>query len=84
MRTRTSARRRRTSPRQWWRFQLTGLRTITDQGFRPRAHHRAFIVGAWLAHTVQRPIYRYWDSEQRRFTARPGAARISAVGDRAR
>ncbi|MEV6140293.1 glycosyltransferase family 2 protein [Nocardia sp. NPDC051990] len=81
MRTQTSARRRRTGPRQWWHFQMTGLRTMTDQGFQLRANHRAFIIGAWLAHTVQWPIYRYWDFERRRFTTRPRAARISAVGD---
>ncbi|MFI6363425.1 hypothetical protein ACIBG0_11825 [Nocardia sp. NPDC050630] len=46
-----------------------------------QSRHRAFIVGAWLTHTVQWPIYRFWDFERRRFTARPGAARISAVGD---
>ncbi|WP_040739685.1 glycosyltransferase [Nocardia tenerifensis] len=81
MRAETSARRRRTSPRDWWRFQLTGLRTITDQGYQVRPFHRAVIVGAWLTHTVQWPIYRFWDFDRRRFTLRPGRARVSAVGE---
>ncbi|MFI6171497.1 glycosyltransferase [Nocardia sp. NPDC051052] len=81
MRVETSARRRRTGPRDWWRFQLTGLRTITDQGYQVRPFHRAVIVGAWLTHTVQWPIYRLWDFDRRRFTLRPAPARVSAVGD---
>lgn len=81
MRTLTSSRRRRTSPRRWWQFQLMGLRTIRDHGFVVRPVHRAIIVGAWLTHTVQWPIYRFWDFNRRRFSFRPGAERISAVGD---
>ncbi|MET9030428.1 glycosyltransferase family 2 protein [Nocardia sp. NPDC004168] len=81
MRAQTSSRRRRTSPRRWWQFQLMGLRTIRDHGFVVRPVHRATIVGAWLAHTVQWPIYRFWDFDRRRFSFRPGAERISAVGD---
>ncbi|MFI9401952.1 glycosyltransferase [Nocardia sp. NPDC052316] len=83
MRAETSARRRRTGPRDWWRFQLTGLRTITEQGYQVRPFHRAVIVGAWLAHTVQWPIYRFWDFERRRFTLRPGRPRVCAIGETA-
>ncbi|WP_405160170.1 glycosyltransferase [Nocardia sp. NBC_01499] len=79
MRAETSARRRRTGPRDWWHFQLTGLRTITEQGYQVRPFHRAVIVGAWLTHTVQWPIYRLWDFERRRFTLRPGQARVSPL-----
>ncbi|GAA5102067.1 glycosyltransferase [Nocardia iowensis] len=76
MRVQTSARRRRTDPRRWWQFQLGGLRTITGQGYQVLPFHRAVIVGAWLTHTVQWPIYRFWDFERRRFTLRPGQARM--------
>ncbi|WP_194832185.1 glycosyltransferase family 2 protein [Nocardia sp. XZ_19_369] len=76
MRVETSARRRRTSPRRWWQFQLGGLRTITNQGYQVLPFHRAVIVGAWLAHTVQWPIYRLWDFDRRRFSLRPGQARM--------
>ncbi|MER7453399.1 glycosyltransferase family 2 protein [Nocardia beijingensis] len=81
MRAQTSSRRRRTSPRRWWQFQLLGLRTIRNHGFVVRPVHRATIMGAWLTHTVQWPIYRFWDFDRRRFSFRPGAERISAVGD---
>ncbi|WP_378734517.1 glycosyltransferase family 2 protein [Nocardia brasiliensis] len=81
MRARTSARRRRTSPREWWRFQLTGLRTITGQGYQVLPFHRAVIVGAWLTHTVQWPIYRFWDFDRRRFTLRPAPPRVAPTGD---
>ncbi|WP_324195330.1 glycosyltransferase family 2 protein [Nocardia abscessus] len=81
MRAQTSSRRRRTSPRRWWQFQLIGLRTIQDHGFVVRPVHRITIVGAWLAHTVQWPIYRFWDFRRQRFSFHPGAERISAVGD---
>ncbi|MGW4329089.1 glycosyltransferase family 2 protein [Nocardia sp. NPDC004573] len=80
MRAQTSSRRRRTSPRRWWQFQLMGLRTIQDHGFVVRPVHRATIVGAWLAHTAQWPIYRFWDFGRQSFSFRPGAERISAVG----
>ncbi|WP_157553602.1 glycosyltransferase family 2 protein, partial [Nocardia uniformis] len=80
MRAQTSSRRRRTNPRRWWRYQLTGLRTVRDQGFEVRSIHRVAIVGSWIAHTVQWPIYRFWDFECRRFRLRPGAERISSAG----
>ncbi|MGW4846120.1 glycosyltransferase family 2 protein [Nocardia brasiliensis] len=81
MRAATSARRRRTDPREWWHFQLTGLRTIAEQGYQVLPLHRAIIVGAWLTHTVQWPIYRFWDFDRRRFTLRPAPPRVSAVGE---
>ncbi|MBB5917193.1 glycosyltransferase involved in cell wall biosynthesis [Nocardia transvalensis] len=80
MRARTSARRRRTSPLLHWRFHLTGLRTLRDQGIPVHPVHRVIIVAAWLGHTIQWPIYRFWDFHRRRFTLRPGDARISSVG----
>ncbi|MGW5519522.1 hypothetical protein [Nocardia africana] len=36
------------------------------------------IVDACISHTLQWPIYRFWDFHGRRFTLRPGAARMSA------
>lgn len=81
MRARTSARRRRTSPRRCWQFQMIGLRTLADHGVRPRAIDRATVVIAWLGHTAQWPIYRFWDFHRRRFTFRPGAERMSAIGN---
>jgi len=80
MRAQTSARRRRTSPRRHWQFHLTGLRTIRDQGFQVQPVHWATMVGAWVTHTVQWPVYRFWDFNRRRFSFRPGAERISAIG----
>ncbi|WP_245663213.1 glycosyltransferase family 2 protein [Nocardia inohanensis] len=77
----TSARRRRTDPSAWWRFQLTGLRTIAGQGYDVRALHRGFIVWAWVAHTAQWPLYRFWDFERRRFTLRGAEQRISSIGE---
>lgn len=79
MRAETSARRRRASPRSWWQFQLIGLRTLRNQGFQVRPIHRAVIVGAWIAHTVQWPIYRFWDFDRRCFSLHPGVERISVV-----
>ena len=76
----TSSRRRRTSPREWWKFQLMGLRTISHHGYRVLPVHRMVIAGAWAAHTVQWPVYRFWDFGRKRFALRPGAARISAGG----
>ncbi|MVU79064.1 glycosyltransferase [Nocardia sp. ET3-3] len=76
----TSARRRRTSPHHWWRFQLMGLRTIAHHGYRVLPLHRVLIVAAWTTHTLQWPIYRFWDFDRKRFALRPGAARRSAVG----
>ncbi|WP_328391785.1 glycosyltransferase family 2 protein [Nocardia sp. NBC_00416] len=81
MRARTSSRRRRTSPRRYWRFHLAGVRTLGYHGFRIRPVHWVIIAGAWSAHTLQWPIYRFWDFDRRRFSSRPGAARISSVGD---
>ncbi|MRH87579.1 glycosyltransferase [Nocardia sp. SYP-A9097] len=80
LRADTSARRRRATPREWWRFQLTGLDTIRGQGFWVLPMHRRVIVGAWLAHTVQWPIYLFWDFDRRRFTLRPTKTRISSIG----
>ncbi|MFF0499543.1 hypothetical protein ACFYU5_24310 [Nocardia aobensis] len=80
MRARTSARRRRTSPRRQWQFHHIGLRTIEHHGFPIRFQHRLIILGACLSHTVQWPVYRFWDFHQRRFRLRPGAERISATG----
>ncbi|MCX4092611.1 glycosyltransferase [Nocardia sp. alder85J] len=71
----TSARRRHTSPRRWWDFQLSGLRTIQEQGLQVLPYHRFFVVMAWFAHTVQWPLYRCWDFDRRRFTLRRRAAR---------
>ncbi|MFE9328788.1 glycosyltransferase family 2 protein [Nocardia sp. NPDC052278] len=81
LRARTSSRRRRTSPRSYWRFQLMGLRTLRDHGFHVLPIHRATVIGAWVTHTAQWPIYRFWDFERRRFSLGPGSGRISAVGD---
>ncbi|WP_225725423.1 MULTISPECIES: glycosyltransferase family 2 protein [unclassified Nocardia] len=76
MRAETSARRRRTSPRRWWQFQLSGLRTIAGQGYRVIPYHRVFVVAAWLGHTAQWPIYRFWDFDSRRFTLLPAKERL--------
>ncbi|MFI9508046.1 glycosyltransferase [Nocardia sp. NPDC052566] len=75
MRAETSARRRRTTPADWWQFQLSGVRTITGQGYKVLPLHRRFIVLAWLGHTVQWPLYRFWDFDRRRFTLKPGGER---------
>ncbi|GAB4585491.1 glycosyltransferase family 2 protein [Nocardia sp. IFM 10818] len=75
MRATTSARRRRTNPGDWWRFQLSGLRTIEEHGYEVLPYHRAVITGAWLAHTAQWPIYLFWDFDRRRFTLQPTKAR---------
>ncbi|MEV6139178.1 glycosyltransferase family A protein [Nocardia sp. NPDC051990] len=80
MRAQTSSRRRRTSPRRQWQFHLMGLRTLRDHGVRVQPVHQAIIVGAWATHTLQWPIYRFWDFDRRRFSIHPGAERISAVG----
>ncbi|MCP9623397.1 glycosyltransferase family 2 protein [Nocardia otitidiscaviarum] len=82
LRARTSARRRRTGPLRWWRYQQLGLHTISEHGFIVRPLHRFMIVTAWLGHTVQWPIYRWWDFRRRRFSLRPGSERISPVGSR--
>lgn len=81
MRARTSARRRRTNPLRHWRFQMVGLRTLRNHGVEPRWVDRVVLMGAWASHTVQWPIYRFWDFNRRRFSFRPGAERISAVGE---
>ncbi|WP_067538842.1 glycosyltransferase [Nocardia crassostreae] len=75
MRATTSPRRRRTNPRDWWQFQLSGLRTISEHGYDVLPYHRAVVTGAWLAHTAQWPIYLFWDFDRRRFTLRPIRAR---------
>ncbi|NKY42488.1 glycosyltransferase [Nocardia cerradoensis] len=80
MRARTSARRRRTSPRRQWQFHHLGLRTIEHHGFQVRPQHRLIILAACVSHTVQWPIYRFWDFQHRRFRLRPCAERISATG----
>ncbi|MFE2960986.1 glycosyltransferase [Nocardia tengchongensis] len=81
MRARTSSRRRRTSPYRFWRFQMIGLRTLRNHGIEPRRIDRVVVTMAWLTHTIQWPVYRFWDFHRRRFSLRPGAERISAVGD---
>ncbi|WP_019925697.1 glycosyltransferase family 2 protein [Nocardia sp. BMG111209] len=81
MRAETSARRRHTSPRRWWHFQLGGLRTIEAQGFRVLPYHRFFIVLAWFAHTAQWPIYRFWDFDRRRFTVRRSTTRAFPLAE---
>ncbi|MFF2554659.1 glycosyltransferase family 2 protein [Nocardia sp. NPDC058058] len=81
LRARTSARRRRTSPHRFWRFQMAGLRTIRDHGIEPRWVDRVVLLGAWTSHTAQWPIYRLWDFDRRRFSLHPGEERISAVGE---
>ncbi|MEC3920362.1 glycosyltransferase family 2 protein [Nocardia sp. CDC160] len=80
LRAQTSARRRRSSPRSFWRFQMIGLRTIRDHGFQVRPAHWTVVLFAWLSHTLQWPVYRFWDFNTQRLSFRPGAARISAVG----
>lgn len=80
MRAQTSARRRRTSPRKQWEFQMVGLRTLRDHGAQPRAVDKFIVSCAWATHTVQWPVYRFWDFNRRRFSFRPGAERISAIG----
>ncbi|MFI9508045.1 glycosyltransferase [Nocardia sp. NPDC052566] len=81
MRAETSARRRRTDPARWWQFQLSGLRTITGQGYKVLPLHRRFIVLAWLGHTVQWPLYRFWDFDRRRFTFMPAEERLFPLSD---
>ena len=80
MRARTSSRRRRTTPHHHWKFHHIGVRTLEHHGLRVPPQHRLIIVGACISHTLQWPIYRFWDFHARRFTLRPGAARISATG----
>ncbi|MFE4455778.1 glycosyltransferase family 2 protein [Nocardia tengchongensis] len=80
MQAKTSARRRRTSPQRHWRFQMIGLRTLCDHGIEPRFVDRLIVSMAWLAHTLQWPVYRFWDFDRHRFSLDPGDERISAVG----
>ncbi|WP_019928902.1 glycosyltransferase [Nocardia sp. BMG111209] len=80
MRARTSARRRRSSPASRWHFHAVGMRTLRHHGLSVRPIHRAVILIAWLAHTIQWPIYLFWDFDRRRFSLRPGTDRISSVG----
>ncbi|PPJ27850.1 glycosyltransferase [Nocardia nova] len=79
MHARTSARRYRTPPRQWWRYQQCGLRTIANQGYLIQPSHHVLIVRAWLAYTIQWPIYRFWNFERRRFTPHASPPRTSTV-----
>ncbi|MFE3545178.1 glycosyltransferase family 2 protein [Nocardia sp. NPDC059177] len=81
LRAQISARRRRTPPSVWWKYQLRGLQTIANQGYTVVPFHRAVITGAWLMHTSQWPIYRVWDFDRKRFSLRSGRARVSPVGD---
>lgn len=71
MRARTSARRRRDTPNSRWQFHLRGLRTLRDHGLPVQPIHRILISAAWLTHTVQWPIYRFWDFDRQRFGLRP-------------
>ncbi|WP_067694346.1 glycosyltransferase [Nocardia jejuensis] len=80
MRAQTSARRRRTSPTRQWQFQMIGLRTLRDHGIEPRLVDRVVVTLAWLTHTIQWPIYRWWDFGRRRFSLHPGIERVSSVG----
>ncbi len=75
MRARTSARRRRDTPINRWRFHLLGLRTLRDHGLPVQPIHRMLISAAWLTHTIQWPLYRFWDFDRRRFSLRPGTSR---------
>ncbi|MFI2589855.1 glycosyltransferase [Rhodococcus erythropolis] len=79
MHARTSARRYRTPPRQWWHYQQCGLRTLANQGYLIRPAHHLLTVRAWIAYTLQWPIYRCWDFERRRFTLRGSEPRLSTV-----
>lgn len=81
MRAQTSSRRMRTTPPEILRFHLIGLRTLTDQGFDARPIHAVFIGRAVAVHTLLWPFFRFWDFDRREPSLRPGAARISAVGD---
>lgn len=81
LRAEISARRRKTPPSVWWKYQLRGLQTIANQGYDVVPFHRAVITGAWLMHTSQWPIYRVWDFDRKRFSLRPGRPRVSPVGD---
>ncbi|RJO76728.1 glycosyltransferase [Nocardia panacis] len=80
MRAQTSARRRRTSPGRWWKFQMIGLRTLADHNFGVTRQARAIVVASWASHTIQWPIYRFWDFDRKRFALRPGVERVSAIG----
>ncbi|OXR43663.1 hypothetical protein B7C42_04531 [Nocardia cerradoensis] len=54
---------------------------LTLRGLRiERPQHRLIILAACVSHTVQWPIYRFWDFQHRRFRLRPCAERISATG----
>ncbi|WP_410871218.1 glycosyltransferase family 2 protein [Nocardia sp. A7] len=81
LRAEISARRRKTPPDVWWKYQLRGLQTIANQGYAVVPFHRAVITGAWIMHTSQWPIYRAWDFDRKRFSLRPGRPRVSPVGD---
>ncbi|GAB2554388.1 hypothetical protein GCM10027167_71860 [Nocardia heshunensis] len=67
MRAQTSARYRKISPRTLWRYERDRLRTLERHGIEVTARHRFHGAGAWLTHSLQWPIYRFWDVERRRF-----------------
>ncbi|WP_067887074.1 glycosyltransferase family 2 protein [Nocardia vaccinii] len=71
LRARTSARRRRDSPVNRWHFHLLGLRTLRRHGLPVQPVHRALISAAWFTHTLQWPLYHFWDFDRHRFTLRP-------------
>ena len=77
----TSARRRRTSPAKLWQLQQAGIRTLTDQGHRLLPALRVWIACSMIGHTMQWPIYRFWDFERGRFSLRPGAERMFPLTD---
>jgi hypothetical protein len=78
-RVKISSRRRRTNPHDFWKYQLRGLNAITSRGYPLRPIHRIVVSLAWLAHTVQWPIYRLWDFDRRRFSWRGSPERLSPV-----
>ncbi|WP_280384070.1 glycosyltransferase [Nocardia wallacei] len=81
MRVRTSSRRRRLSPRRCLQFHRGGLRTARRHEVPIRWPHYAIIAAALISHTVQWPLYRFWDFDRRRFTLRPDAERQFPLGD---
>ncbi|MFJ9370497.1 glycosyltransferase family 2 protein [Nocardia sp. NPDC101769] len=68
MRAQISARHHKISPRDHWRYERDRLRTLEAHGFEIAVRHRIHGAGAWLTHSLQWPIYRFWDLERRRFT----------------
>lgn len=82
MHVRTSARRYRTHPRQWWRYQQCGLHTLANQGYPIAPAHHMLTVRAWIAYTLQWPIYRFWNFERRHFTLHGSTPRTATVHHR--